>query len=118
MATQGLGVDRHFQGMKMAALENNLPLPEIFNDPGYLRSARMRLSTSQISSAYGGFTCFGPLQLDGYGCCYSINNDSIIVSISSMKSNSETCSNTFHDNLTQSLLDMQQVASKNVSSKL
>merc|ERR1719245_738006 len=44
MATQGLGVDRHFQGMKMAALENDIPLPEIFNDPGYLRSARMRLS--------------------------------------------------------------------------
>lgn len=118
MATQGLGVDRHFQGMKMAALENDLPLPEIFNDPGYLRSARMRLSTSQISSAFGSFTCFGPLQLDGYGCCYSINNDSIIVSISSMKSNSETCSNTFHDNLTQTLQDMQEVASKNMSSKL
>ena len=63
MATQGLGVDRHLQGMKMAALENDLPVPEIFSDPGYTRSARMRLSTSQISSAYGSFTCFGPLQV-------------------------------------------------------
>jgi len=118
MATQGLGVDRHLQGMKMAALENDLPVPEIFSDPGYTRSARMRLSTSQISSAYGSFTCFGPLQLDGYGCCYSINKDSIIVSISSMKSNEETNSDTFHDNLTQSLIDMQQVCHQSLSSKL
>jgi len=118
MATQGQGVDRHFQGIKMAAKEAGLPIPDIYDDPGYVRSARMRLSTSQISSSYGCFTCFGPLQLDGYGCCYSINNDSVIISISSMKSNPETCSDTFKENLSQSFLDMQQVCLANLSSQL
>ena len=77
MATQGLGVDRHLQGMKMAALDNDLPVPEIFSDPGYTRSARMRLSTSQISSAYGSFTCFGPLQVIGQ---YLVDTRGIICS--------------------------------------
>ena len=118
MATQGLGVDRHFQGMKKAAQLNGLPIPDIYDDPGYTRSARMRLSTSQISSGHGSFTCFGPLQMDGYGCCYSINKNNLIVSISSMRSNKETCSDTFKSNLEQSFLDMQEVCLRNLPSKL
>lgn len=49
MAIQGLGVDRHLQGLKMASVELGKSLPELYNDPGYFRSSRMRLSTSQVS---------------------------------------------------------------------
>ena len=82
MATSGHGVDRHLTGLKKAAVDNNLPMPEFFQDSGYLKTIKMRLSTSQISGRNGGFTCYGPLQPDGYGTCYSIDKDFIIIACS------------------------------------
>lgn len=61
MAVQGLGVDRHLLGLKLIASENDIPLPEIYQDEGYLKSAHMRLSTSQVASRYEAFMCYGPL---------------------------------------------------------
>ena len=46
--TQGLGVDRHLFGLMIAANENMMPPPAIFNEPAYIRSTRHRLSTSQV----------------------------------------------------------------------
>ena len=48
LATAGMGVDRHLQGLKLTAREAGLPEPALFSDPGILKSARMRLSTSQV----------------------------------------------------------------------
>ena len=48
MTTQGLGVDRHLFGLMIAANENMMPPPAIFNEPAYIRSTRHRLSTSQV----------------------------------------------------------------------
>ena len=39
-AVRGQGVDRLLQGMRRLALETNVPLPEIYDDPGYVRSSR------------------------------------------------------------------------------
>jgi hypothetical protein len=39
-AVRGLGVDRLLQGMRRLALETNMPLPELYDDPGYIRSSR------------------------------------------------------------------------------
>ena len=52
MAVQGHGVDRHLQGLKMAAVELGKPIPELYQDCGYTRSSRMRLSTSQVLNTY------------------------------------------------------------------
>lgn len=47
-ALQGFGVDRHLLGLKLIALENGIDLPKIYSDPGFTRSAHMRISTSQV----------------------------------------------------------------------
>jgi|LakMenEpi03Aug12_release.lakeMendotaPanAssembly.Ray.scaffolds.fasta_scaffold6895820_1 hypothetical protein len=39
-AVRGLGVDRLLQGMKRLAVETNVDLPELFEDPGVIRSSR------------------------------------------------------------------------------
>ena len=44
----GLGVDRHLQGLKLVAQEAGLDLPAIYSDPGFLKSSRMRISSSQV----------------------------------------------------------------------
>ena len=113
-AAQGQGVDRHLQGLKMAALELGQPLPAIFSDPGYLRSSRMRLSTSQISSRHSSFCCYGPLQTDGYGCSYSIGSNSLQFSVSALNSDPETSAAKFASQLQDSLLDLHDLC---VSSK-
>ena len=50
LAVQGRGVDRHLQGLRKAASEMGYQLPELYNDPGYTRSSKMRLSTSQVKT--------------------------------------------------------------------
>merc|ERR1712241_1483734 len=71
MAVAGLGVDRHMQGLKLIAQEAGKELPSIFSDPGFLKSGRMRISSSQVAGASASFLCFGPLADDGYGVCYN-----------------------------------------------
>lgn len=48
-AISGKGVDRHLLGLKLAALENNIELPEFFKDPAYTFSGTWRISTSQVN---------------------------------------------------------------------
>lgn len=45
---QGLGVDRHLLGLKMAAKELGIEVPELFLDKGYIRTSHMRISSSQV----------------------------------------------------------------------
>ena len=108
-AVGGLGVDRHLQGLKMAAVNLGVDIPELYNDPGYTRSSRMRLSTSQISSKHGGFACYGPLQMDGYGCCYSIGQNLLSFAVSAMNSNAETNAIDFASTLHESLEDLHDL---------
>lgn len=51
-ALQGFGVDRHLLGLKMIALENNIPLPDIYYDVAYKRSTHFRISTSQVNQTH------------------------------------------------------------------
>lgn len=48
-AMTGEGVDRHLLGLKLIASENNLPIPEFYNDPSFTKSTHFRVSTSQVS---------------------------------------------------------------------
>lgn len=108
-AVQGLGVDRHLQGLKMAALELGAPIPDLYQDPGYTRSSRMRLSTSQISSRHLSGCCYGPLEADGYGTSYSIGANNLLFSCSSMRSNGQTNAKEFAFQLSNSLQDMHDL---------
>jgi len=118
MATSGYGVDRHLTGLKKAAVDSNIPVPDFFQDPGYLKTIKMRLSTSQISGRNGGFTCYGPLQPDGYGTCYSIENDFIKIACSALKSCSETSVENMTQALENSLNDIHDLCEKQKASKL
>jgi len=118
MAVQGQGVDRHLQGLKMAATEMGRPIPELYKDSGYVRSSRMRLSTSQISSRHGSLCCYGPLELDGYGCSYSIGSNQLRFSISAMKSNQETDADEFASRLAKSLTDIHDLCIVTAKAKL
>ena len=41
-------IDRHMLGLKLIALENGMPVPEIFRDKAFGYAMHFRLSTSQV----------------------------------------------------------------------
>ena len=112
MAVQGFGIDRHLLGLKLIAKENNIPIPALYSDEGYAKSAHMRLSTSQVASRYEAFMCYGPLTNDGYGCCYSPRNDDMWFGLSSVRSCPETSSVKFRKSLEEALRDMYHLLVK------
>jgi len=114
MAVAGLGVDRHLQGMKKISVENDIELHEIFSDKGFIKSSRMRISTSQVAGTSPSFLCFGPLVSDGYGCCYNPRSNDILLPCSALNSCPETSATAFRDSLEQSLLDMRLIALENI----
>lgn len=117
-AIQGFGVDRHLLGLKLAAAELNYEVPTIFNDPGYIRSSHMRISTSQVAAKSEAFMCYGPLVCDGYGCCYNPRKNEIIIGVSAFHSCKETSAAEFAKALIQSFDDMHNMLVKNTPSKL
>ncbi|KAF2349978.1 Acyltransferase ChoActase/COT/CPT [Trinorchestia longiramus] len=116
-AVDGRGVDRHLLGLKLAAVELGLDVPSLFMDVSYLRSAHMRLSTSQeqrvthsvlqVPARCEAFMCYGPLVPDGYGCCYNPRSASVVFGVSALNSSPDTYSASFREALEASLLDMK-----------
>ncbi|KAH8376864.1 hypothetical protein KR093_001782, partial [Drosophila rubida] len=108
-ALMGKAVDRHLLGLKLMALENNLPVPEFFSSPGYVKSMHFRVSTSQVASVNEAFMGYGPTTEDGYAACYNPRNDDIIVAITCWRYNKETDSDKFAKMLEETFLEMQKV---------
>jgi carnitine O-acetyltransferase len=99
-------LDRHLFGLKKCLREGE-PLPEIYKDESFSKSNHWELSTSQLSSpylegwgygegmfpcspptctrVYGKFLPFNEVVPDGYGLSYSIGNDYIRWTITSLK---------------------------------
>ncbi|XP_018569317.1 carnitine O-acetyltransferase isoform X2 [Anoplophora glabripennis] len=117
-AVNGFGVDRHFLGLKLIALENGLELPEIYSDPSFTRSTHMRLSTSQVATKCDGFMCYAPLTADGYGCCYNPRPHDINFGVSAFAEHPDTSAKQFREALESSLLDMHNVLAKTQKAKL
>ncbi|KAK3927111.1 Carnitine O-acetyltransferase [Frankliniella fusca] len=119
-ASKGLGVDRHLLGLKLIAQEANIDLPALYSDPGYTRSARMRISSSQVAASVEAVMCYGPLVPDGYACCYNPLPQQMMFAICAMNQCPETSAQAYADALESSLLDMQKVVSScsNLQSKL
>ncbi|KIK57139.1 hypothetical protein GYMLUDRAFT_46369 [Collybiopsis luxurians FD-317 M1] len=95
-AADGQGVDRHLFGLKKMIKageceegegngEGNGGLPAIYRDPSYAKTSRWELSTSQLSSRYFDGWGYGEVVPDGYGLSYSIGDDYIRWTITSLK---------------------------------
>ncbi|KAH9002535.1 acyltransferase ChoActase/COT/CPT [Lactarius hatsudake] len=87
-AADGQGVDRHLFGLKKVLKEGEA-LPEIYKDPGFSVSSHWDLSTSQLSSKYLDGWGYGEVVPDGYGLSYSIGDDYIRWTITSLKLDTE-----------------------------
>ena len=48
MTCQGKGIDRHLLGLQLIAHDNNIEIPDFFDDKAYTTSATHRISSSQV----------------------------------------------------------------------
>lgn len=117
-AINGLGVDRHLLGLKLAAKELKKDLPELYKDVAFSRSSHMRLSTSQVATKCKGVMAYGPLVPNGYGCCYNPRPEDIFFAVSCFMDNQETDATNFRNALENSLLDMHNLLARNQKHKL
>ncbi|XP_015765594.1 PREDICTED: carnitine O-acetyltransferase-like isoform X2 [Acropora digitifera] len=109
-AVNGQAIDRHLLGLKLAALESRMNLPELFMDSSYQYALHYKLSTSQVPSNHELFLSFGPAVPDGYGVCYNPQKNKIILGVSTVNSNPETNPGHFAAYLQRSLDEMQLLA--------
>ncbi|XP_072936490.1 carnitine O-acetyltransferase-like isoform X2 [Epargyreus clarus] len=117
-ALQGLGVDRHLLGLKLTALENGIQIPKLYQDPGYVRSAHMRISTSQVACKCDGFMCYGPLVADGYATCYNPRDNDVNFATSAFVAHRDTACAHYRAALEHALQDMHDVLVNTTPSKL
>lgn len=108
-AVLGQGVDRHLWGLKMIALSESMEIPELYKDIAYTRSTSFTLTSSQVSFKSPSFMCYGPVQPDGYGCCYNPLDNSILFACSSYKACKDTCSTLFAETLKDVLVRMRNI---------
>ncbi|KAI0320157.1 acyltransferase ChoActase/COT/CPT [Amylostereum chailletii] len=110
-AADGQGVDRHLFGLKKL-LEEGEALPEIYTDPAFARTSHWELSTSQLSSRFLDGWGYGEVVTDGYGLSYSIGDDYLRWTITSLKLNTATLKKHLEEAATETRQMMERAASK------
>ncbi|KZT11861.1 acyltransferase ChoActase/COT/CPT [Laetiporus sulphureus 93-53] len=83
-AADGQGLDRHLFGLKMMLREGE-PVPPIYTDEAFSKTNHWELSTSNLSSPFLDGWGYGEVVPDGYGLSYSIGDDYIRWTITSLK---------------------------------
>ena len=83
-AAEGQGVDRHLFGLKKM-LTPDEEVPEIYTNKAFGQTNHWELSTSQLSSKFLDGWGYGEVVPDGYGLSYSIGDNYIRWTITSLK---------------------------------
>ena len=109
LALKGRGVDRHFFGLEQMAREHGKPLPNFFHSEGYLKSRDFRILSSQLMTPHDSFMVYGPLNSDGYGCCYNLRENDITFAISAWNHNPKISPANFGTEIESALADMGQL---------
>ncbi|XP_014093225.2 peroxisomal carnitine O-octanoyltransferase [Bactrocera oleae] len=119
-ARKGNGVDRHLFGLWCTAYENGIDVPEIYNDPLYMKSGgggNFVLSTSTLGyTSIVGFVA--PMTLDGYGVFYSITTDTIYIQITAFRASSKTSAHKFNETFKQQFSRIKKYLEDSNESKL
>lgn len=145
-AVNGRGIDRLLLGMNSSAHEvrdkswpwgqkavsgDEIDLTEadielmnrLYRNELFLRSKYFKLSTSQVATIFPeSFMVYGPLVVDGYGCCYNPSDKRVTFGISSfnerLPDQTATNSDQFKASLKKTLRLMRDMFSSSIPSKL
>jgi carnitine O-acetyltransferase len=113
----GRGIERHMFGLQRIYGRFGVELginqmPAIFNDPGWLKLRHDTLSTTSNPDSTGVvLSGFGPVVDDGFGICYTITEDRVIITLTS-KAVMEKPLESLASNFNRALLDMAALMQK------
>ncbi|KAH9586556.1 Choline/carnitine acyltransferase domain [Trypanosoma melophagium] len=110
LAKKGLGVDRHLYGLRVMARMHGIPLPDIFTNTCFQRSATWLMSTSHCGSSALDTFGFGPVVGSGFGIGYMIKGKSIDFVITAKYTHPFTSAAVFASMLQSSLMHMESIA--------
>ncbi|XP_062920300.1 carnitine O-palmitoyltransferase 2, mitochondrial isoform X1 [Mobula hypostoma] len=82
-AAMAQGFDRHLFALRYLAKSKGMPLPELFQDPSYIKINHNILSTSTLTSSAVQLGGFAPVVPDGFGVGYSVHDNWMGYNISS-----------------------------------
>lgn len=114
-AADGQGVDRHLFGLKKMIKEGE-PTPDIYTDPAYSRTNHWELSTSNLSSPSLDGWGYGEVVPDGYGLSYTIGDEYIRWTITSLKRRTKEFKHYLAEAATETR-DMMERAAKEQAAK-
>ncbi|KAJ8303791.1 hypothetical protein KUTeg_018714 [Tegillarca granosa] len=117
-AVNGSGVDRHLLGLKLAAIESGMNVPDLHMDTAYTTSTYFKLSTSQVPAKYEAVLVFGPVVPDGYGLCYNPQETQILIGVSAFNNSPQTNSKKMIGALKDSFRDTRDTLAGSIQAKL
>ncbi|KAM7390865.1 hypothetical protein PAMA_008859 [Pampus argenteus] len=104
--TSGQGWD-HLARLKAQAVEQKIPMPDIFTDTSFSKLLDCNLSTSQVTSKTGCVPLTCADVHNGYDVSYGIHNDEIIFFVTAFNSCKETNAAHLIQTLEDAMLDMR-----------
>ncbi|XP_037027164.1 peroxisomal carnitine O-octanoyltransferase isoform X2 [Bradysia coprophila] len=119
-ARDGNGIDRHLFGLWCAAYEEDIDIPELYDDPLYKKSGgggNFVLSTSTLGySINNGFVA--PMVKDGYGLFYSMTSETVWLHVTAKRDSTKTSAHKFARTFDETLVEVQDMIGRAVSSKM
>ncbi|KAM7370232.1 hypothetical protein PAMP_011503 [Pampus punctatissimus] len=106
MATSGQSLD-HLICLKAQAVEQQIPMPDIFTDTSFSKLLDFNLSTSQVTSKTRCIPITCTELQNGYDLSYIIHNDDIVFFVTAFNSCRETNAAHLIQTLEDAMLDMR-----------
>ncbi|GET90417.1 carnitine/choline acetyltransferase, putative [Leishmania tarentolae] len=90
-ASRGEGYDRHLMALRhVARINGDKAALAFFEDDLFLKTSRPMLSTSEFSQPWLRYYTFGPMQSNGYGLGYVIDEQEVRISLSAFTNSPAT----------------------------
>uniref|UniRef100_A0A3Q4G678 Carnitine O-acetyltransferase a n=1 Tax=Neolamprologus brichardi TaxID=32507 RepID=A0A3Q4G678_NEOBR len=99
----------HFLALKVQAIENNIPMPDIYTDTSLNKAFTFLLSTSQVACKAACLGSAVPEKLNSYDFCYSVTSDNFTFVVSAWKSCKENNVVQLIQTLEDTLVDMKML---------
>ncbi|XP_019205792.1 carnitine O-acetyltransferase isoform X2 [Oreochromis niloticus] len=107
VVTGGHDIVAHIIALSLQAVENKIPMPDIFRDISYKKFLNYQLTTSQVTSNTGSVAVHQVDECFGYSSCYSVHNSHFVIEMAASNTDKRRSTHHLIQNMKDALLDMR-----------